>query len=131
MTYSEYSPFHKNASFLCPILEYFHPFKHGAESIWQEDMFLRPFIGPFLHHFMPNSGIRLSSRLQLVCFTFYFDFILFYFRSKLHLRCANFHALLPSVTRMAKNHLKNLIALMDFFIPVVIICFISFSFQTF
>ena len=33
---------------------------------------------------------------------------------------AKFHALLPSVTGMAKNHLKNMIALMDFFIPVVL-----------
>jgi hypothetical protein len=66
IVYSEYCPYNRNRLFLCPILEYFHPFKHAAESVWQEDRFFRCFIAPFLHTFVPHSGIRWASKLQLV-----------------------------------------------------------------
>ena len=52
IVYSDQCPYNRNRLFLCPILEYFHPYKHAAEAIWQEDRFFRSFIAPFLHVFV-------------------------------------------------------------------------------
>jgi hypothetical protein len=50
------------------VLEFFHPFKHIIESIWQEESFFRSFIAPFTHVFTPDSTVLWNSKLKLVRF---------------------------------------------------------------
>ena len=124
IAYSEHCPYNRNRLFLCPILEYFHPFKHGAESVWQQDRFLRCFIAPFLHTFVPESGIRWNSKLQMVNFFIHaFSFVdggyIYFDAIWMGSLSTTFPQFTPLADDLHAKHLRNLIFLMDFCIPLV------------
>src|SRR6185295_14175722 len=60
--------FNSNRLYLVPVLEYFHPFKHGMEALWQCERLFKPFIAPFVHLLAPESGVRWTTKLQQVIF---------------------------------------------------------------
>ena len=49
--------FNSNRFLICPMLEWFHPFKHLMEAIWANRVFRKCFIAPFVHHYYPDSKV--------------------------------------------------------------------------
>lgn len=64
--YDPSSLFNNNRFLICPLLEWFHPFKHLMESIWGEKVFRKCFLVPFVHHYYPdNKGQRKCLKVYI------------------------------------------------------------------
>jgi len=57
MIYDPSPLFNDKRFLLCPMLEYFHPFKHFMESIFRNTIFFKCFIAPYIHHYFPDDKV--------------------------------------------------------------------------
>jgi hypothetical protein len=103
---------------MVPCMELFHPFKQLLEDIFSAQIFFKPFIAPFIHHFHPGDDVRINPILKNI------DTWFTVMRLSWRKRRLAFYALLPQIQGSQKNHFLNLMALMEYFIPLVIISFL-------
>ncbi len=99
---------------ICPFLDMFHIYKKMLENIWVQPELFRTFLAPLMHQFYPKTPVRKKPRLKQIEIT---------------LTCC--HLVYPTVrdqilqtldlidNAMIKTHLRNIIFLFEFLIPIV------------
>jgi len=97
----------------CPVLELFHTYKKLLEDVWKKPEFFYTFFAPIKHSFNPGSKVFAKPKLkEIEAVATALALIWPEFREK-------YHFLLTLVNGKSLVHLKNIVIIMDFFIPVV------------
>jgi hypothetical protein len=95
-------------------MELFHVYKKCLESIWREPVFFYPFLAPLKHAFYPDSKVKQKPHLKEIeivftaCTLVYPDI-----KDRMH-------QVEQKTEGIVKTHMRNLLILFEFFLPVVI-----------
>ena len=98
--------------FACPVLEFFHSYKKLLEDIWKQPEFFYTFFAPLRHSYSPSSQVFTKPKLkEIECVTAlaliwpeWWD---------------RFHFLLGQLTGKLYMHLRNIVLILYFFLPIV------------
>jgi hypothetical protein len=101
------------ARLVCPTMELFHVYNKCLHSTWAEPLFFFPYIAPLKHLFFPESKVKCKPHLKEIEIVFT-SCTLIYPQIQERLFGLN-----DVVEGEMKNHLRNLIILFEFFLPVV------------
>ncbi len=100
-------------SLACPVMEFFHPYKKLLEDVWKKPELFYTFFAPLSHALNPKSPVKIKPKLKLIDSYWTMLRLLWpEFRQ-------GFRALLPELTGKLKTHLKNILLIFEFFIPIV------------
>jgi hypothetical protein len=112
--------------FACPVMDLFHPYKKLLEDVWRRPELYYTFFAPLEHAIHADSKVRRKPKLkQIESFFLALRHSWGEFRDR-------FLALQNSVQGDALCHLRNIILLGEFFLPLVLlISLCSFMFSRF
>lgn len=97
----------------CPVMELFHPYKKLLEDMWRKPEFFHTIFAPLAHYFHPNSPVKSKPKLkQIESLVTTLRLLWPEFREK-------FYLLDNHVKGLARNHFRNVLLVMEFFIPIV------------
>ena len=92
----------------CPVVELFHTYKKLLEDVWKKPEFFYSFFAPLKHSFNPRSSVFSKPKLkEIEAVATALALIWPDYRAKTMLR------------GKALTHFKNIILIMDFFLPIV------------
>jgi hypothetical protein len=120
MIWSQTPIFQAGARFVCPTMELFHIYKKGIEVLWREPIFFFPFIAPLMHRFYPQSKVLPKPKLKQMEIVFT-ALILIY--PEIRERVIALQDRQAEMEEKEKNHLRNLIFLFEFALPIVCMSF--------
>ena len=104
----------------CPVLELFHPYKKLLENIWKQPEFFYTLFAPIRHSYNPSSKIFAKPKLkEIEAVSTTLALIWPGYRPQFH------HLLAAMEDGKRRTHLRNIILVLDFFLPIV--CPIFFS----
>src|ERR1051325_3977495 len=99
--------------FACPVLEFFHSYKKLLEDIWKQPEFFYTFFAPLRHSYSPSSQVFTKPKLkEIECVTTALALIWPEWRGR-------FHFLLGQLTGKLYMPLRNIVLILDFFLPIV------------
>ena len=99
--------------FVTPVMEFFHPYKKLLEDTWRLPEFYYTFFAPLEHSFHQNSCVYPKPKLKRL--ESYFTALRLAwpeFRTR-------FLVLGDILTGKARKHMRNVLLIFEFFIPVV------------
>ena len=97
----------------CPVMELFHPYKKILEDTWRKPEFFYTLFAPLAHSFHPNSPVKRKPKLkEIESYVTILRLLWPEFRAKYYL-------LLDYLEGSAKVHLRNILLVFEFFIPIV------------
>ena len=97
----------------CPVLELFHTYKKLLEYTWKKPEFFYTFFAPLRHYCSPGSKIFAKPKLkEIEAVATALALIWPEFREK-------YHFLATMLSGKTLVHLKNIILILDFFLPIV------------
>ena len=98
----------------CPVLELFHPYKKLLEDTWKQPEFFYTFFAPLRHSYNPGSGILAKPKLkEIEAVATTLALIWPGYRPQ-------YHELLNAMDEgIRRNHFRNIVLILDFFIPIV------------
>ena len=103
-------------------MELFHPYKKLLEDTWRKPEFFYSFFAPLSHSFHPNGAVYKKPKLkQIESFVTALRLIWPEFRD-------HFWVILDYVNGLQKKHLRNVLLIMEFFVPIVRFSLLSFEF---
>src|SRR5690349_6212166 len=99
--------------FACPVMDLFHPYKKLLEDTWRKPEFFYIFFAPLSHFFHPGSAAYTKPKLKAIE-TYKTSLLLSWpnWRKK-------FLVLLPFLKGVVANHFRNILLILDFFLPIV------------
>ena len=104
--------------FACPVLEFFHTYKKLLEDTWRRPEFFYTFFAPLRHSYHPRGNIKSKPKLkEIESVTTALRLLWPDFRD-------DFHLLLTVVTGKRLTHLRNILMILDFFVPIVSLVFL-------
>src|SRR5690348_5903545 len=99
--------------FACPVLEFFHSYKTLLEDIWKQPEFFYTFFAPLRHSYSPSSQVFTKPKLkEIECLATALALIWPEWREQ-------YHFLLGHVKGQLATHLRNIVLILDFFLPIV------------
>ena len=113
MVWSQKNLFSGRIRLGCPVMEFFHPYKKLLEDVWKQPEFFYTFFAPLHHHFFPDSAVFANQKLKMI------ESIFTVVRMLWPDYRAKFHLLLTFVFGLRRTHLRNILLVMDFFVPLV------------
>ena len=98
---------------VCPVMELFHNYKKLMEDVWCQPELFYTFFAPMSHSLNPNSPVKIKPKMKLL--QSYFT-ILTLSLSKWR---EAFLGLRQTCTGLVMLHLRNILLIFEFFIPIV------------
>jgi len=100
----------------CPVMELFHPYKKLLEDMWRKPEFFYTFFAPMGHYFHPNSPVKTKPKLKYIeSMVTTLRLIWPEFRTR-------FYLIYNVVNGLERNHYRNILLILEFFIPIVSVC---------
>jgi hypothetical protein len=97
----------------CPVLELWHPYKKLMEDVWRKPELFYTFWAPLEHSIHPTSAVYTKPKMKKL--EAYFTAMRLLWPEFREL----FLALPPPVSGQLRAHLRNIILIFEFFIPIV------------
>ena len=98
---------------VCPIMEFFHNFKKLMEDVWKQPELFYTFFARLSHALNPKSPVKVKPKMKLL--QSYFTTLALLWPDYR----APFIALLKECTGPLLIHLRNILLIFEFFIPIV------------
>jgi len=105
--------------FACPVLEFFHTYKKLLEDTWHKPEFFYTFFAPLRHSYNPRGNIKIKPKLKEI------EAVVTALRLLWPEFREEYHLLLTVVRGKRLTHLRNILMILDFFIPVVSLFFVA------
>src|SRR5690242_15377683 len=113
MVWASYNFLSARIRFACDL---FHPYKKLLEDTWRKPEFFYPFFAPLTHLLHPDGPVYPKPKLkEIESFVTALTLVRPDWREK-------FHSLLPLLEGEFVVHFRNILLILDFFLPIVSVC---------
>lgn len=98
---------------VCPIMEFFHNYKKLMEDVWKQPELFYTFFARLSHALNPKSPVKIKPKMKLLQ-SYFTTLALLWPEYR-----TPFIGLLQSCTGHLLIHLRNILLIFEFFIPIV------------